>query len=71
MRYSNSREVASDFHVRNHGSIWLLAPVTKAAKVFIDDNVDAQQWFAGSVVIEWRYVETIIRAIDDAGLSIS
>lgn len=69
---ANSRDIFVDFHISDHGSVWLLAPVSKAAKEFVADNIDpGAQWFAGSVVIEWRYVEPIVNAIDDAGLSVS
>lgn len=60
-----------DFHIGDHGSIWLLTPVTEAARSWVAEHIpeDAQRLGRG-IAIEPRYVPDIIDGIIDAGLEI-
>lgn len=60
-----------DFAFRDHGSICLLQPLTRAAAQWVVDNLpgDAQRW-CGAIVIEPRYVEPILLALEGDGFVI-
>jgi hypothetical protein len=61
----------SDFIVENHGSIFLLRPVSHAASQWIDDHIgkdNAYQPHYPTVVIEHRYITNIIEGIVADGL---
>ena len=60
----------TDFVVQNHGSVAVLQPLSTAAREWIDANVQSEgwQWIGGGLSMEPRYVNTIIGAMNDAGL---
>jgi len=60
-----------DVRFTDHGTIVLLEPLTEAAQEWVADNIspDAQTW-AGSIVVEPRYVENIVLGMQDDGLAI-
>jgi poly(3-hydroxyalkanoate) synthetase len=60
-----------DFVLQNEGSICILVPMTKAAQLWIDENIpdDAQRWVSG-VVIEHRYVQDIINGLIAEGYTV-
>ena len=60
-----------DFSLSHHGSISLLHPLTFAARSWVEDHVDPdhQEW-AGSVVVEPRYVADIVAGITADGLEV-
>ena len=61
----------ADFDFANHGSICLITPRTPAAHDWADAFLDEHlTWGQCSVVIEPRYVEDIIRAIIEDGMTI-
>ena len=62
-----------DARFENHGSIWLIRPLTDAARDWIGDNVQAEswQWFGDALSLEPRAVEPVADAMADAGLEIS
>lgn len=63
----------TDFSFANHGSIALLTPRSKAAKAWIDENVeqnDETQYWGTSICIEPRYCGAILEGIMEAGLTI-
>jgi hypothetical protein len=61
----------ADFAVENHGSLFLLYPITPAAFYWIADCLpaDAQKW-GEAVVIEHRFIEGIVAGIKDDGLEV-
>jgi hypothetical protein len=61
----------TDFRLQDHGSIWLLEPCSVAARIWADEHLpdDAQTW-GSSIVIEPRYVGSIITAILNEGYSV-
>lgn len=61
-----------DFKLENHGSLFLLRPLSSAAKVWIGehlptDNPETQFW-GDAIVIEPRYVAPIVDGIIGDGL---
>lgn len=64
--------MAADLLVENHGTIFLLQPMTHAAHAWIVDSTsDDAQWFAGALVVEHRYVGAIVEGAIDAGLVVA
>ena len=59
----------TDFFVQNEGSIFLLHPLTKAAKTWVGTFLpnDAQT-FGRAIVVEHRYIGAIIEGIQGDGL---
>jgi hypothetical protein len=56
-----------DFSFSNHGSICVLTPLTPAGREWFNehlpvDNPETQFW-AGGIVVEWRYIEAIVQGI--------
>jgi hypothetical protein len=63
----------NDFTLYNHGSIVVLTPMTEAARSWMQDNIDvenAQMWGKG-VVVEPRYVGSILDGLTVDGLTVS
>ena len=68
---SPTRSFGPDFRSENHGSLFLLFPLTPSAHSWIEEHLpDDAQWF-DAVVIEHRYIWTILDGIQDAGLAVS
>ena len=61
-----------DVRVMNHGSLFLVHPITKAAEAWLLLNVqsDAQR-FGEAVVVEPRYVSDLVVGMAEAGLRVS
>ena len=69
---SPTRSDAPDFHCENHGSLFLLFPLTASAHSWIEEHLPEDvQWFGNAVVIEHRYVWTILDGIQNAGLAVT
>lgn len=61
----------TDFTLVNHGSISVLTPNTSAAREWVEDHIpDDAQWWCGGVVVEPRYVGSILDGIDVDGLTV-
>lgn len=63
----------NDFTLYNHGSVVVLTPNTKAGKAWMQANIDvenAQVWGKG-VVVEPRYVGSILDGLTAEGLTVS
>jgi hypothetical protein len=63
---------ATDVVVENHGSVCLMTPMSPAARVWVDENVqlDDWQWLGASFVCEPRYVSSLIDGMVDDGLTV-
>jgi len=67
---SGSSPTEPDFICENHGSIFLLRPVSPAAFVWIEENLpDDRLTFGNATVIEPRYVWAILLGLQDDGLT--
>ena len=62
--------VPPDIVITNHGSIMLMRSHTERAMEWVAENVEVQQLFGPSVVVEWRYAGGIAKAAREAGLEV-
>jgi hypothetical protein len=68
---SGSSPTPPDFLVENHGTIFLLQPLTPAANSWIEDNLPEDRiTFGIAVVVEHRYIADIVRAAITDGLEV-
>ena len=66
---SSPTEVETDFLIENHGSIFLLRPLTLAADSWIDQNLsEDRQTLGNAVAVEHRYIADIVRGAQADGL---
>jgi hypothetical protein len=67
---SGSSPTLTDLVFENHGSLFLVRPVSKSAQLWLDENVGDENTltFAGAIVCEPRYVEAIAQGAIEAGL---
>jgi hypothetical protein len=53
-----------DVEVENHGTIFLVRPLTETARDWLDENVsDDAQYFGGALVVEHRYIEDLVEGM--------
>jgi hypothetical protein len=61
----------ADYRLKNHGSLWLVTPTTKAARRHLQERVTSEaQWWAGALVVEPRYVAGLAAALVQNGWSV-
>ena len=62
----------TDLIFENHGSLFLIRPVSQAGKTWLDENVGGENTltFAGALVCEPRYVEAILFGAQSDGLEV-
>jgi hypothetical protein len=61
-----------DALVSEHGSIYLVRPMSDAANAWIDENVqDDAQWFGHSLAVEHRYILALIEGMQASGLNVA
>ena len=67
---SNPSETSSfDLLFENHGSLFLIRPVSSAGQSWLDENIgDDAQTFGSAVVCEPRYVADIFHGASNDGL---
>lgn len=63
----------TDFTIADHGSVFLIRPVSEAARRWLDENIVAEpwQWLGGALAVEHRCARDIIPELIDAGFAIS
>jgi hypothetical protein len=64
-----------DVRLEYHGSLYLLRPLTAAAKQWLLDNIhgtpfDEVTWFGGALVVEPRYVADLLLRLRGDGLRV-
>jgi hypothetical protein len=67
-------KVPVDARFENRGSIWLLRPLTQAARDWMDEHCPADgehQYFGSALVVESRYVASIYDSTCADGLTVS
>jgi hypothetical protein len=68
---SGSSPTESDFVVENHGTIFLLQPLTPAANSWIEENLpEDHMTFGGAVVVEHHYIADIVHGAIADGLEV-
>ena len=62
----------NDLHVENHGSIFLLTPITTKGADWINEHIpqDAMTWAHHSIVVEHRYIADIVNGAIADGLTV-
>ena len=72
VRRLHPSETELDFKLENHGSLFLLRPLSVAAKEWMQQNLPVDspetQFWGDAIVIEWRYVDAIVDGIIGDGL---
>ena len=64
----NHNHTQPDILVRNEGTLFLFCPLTRAAKEWIDANVQSDaQWFGDALVCEPRFAWGLAQGMKDAG----
>jgi hypothetical protein len=67
-----NQTVKADFRVENHGSIFLLRPLSKEGEDWAKSHLpDDAQTFGNAVAVEPRYINDIVNGICDDGLVVS
>ena len=62
----------ADFCVENHGSIFLLRPLSLSADLWVKDHIpEDAQYFGNAVVVEHRYISDIVDGIRNDGLAVA
>jgi hypothetical protein len=60
-----------DVTVENHGSIFLVRPLTDAAKTWIKENVDPEaQYHGDALAVEHKYIQDIVDGMIENGLMV-
>lgn len=62
-----------DFAVENHGSIFLLKPLTPSAVSWLEEHIgkdNGYQPYFPTVVVEHRYLADIVEGIQNDGLAV-
>jgi hypothetical protein len=58
-----------DFEVQNHGSIFLLCPLTESAIEWVDEHLPEDAFtFGRGICVEHRFISDIVRGIQGDGL---
>jgi hypothetical protein len=61
-----------DIQVENHGTLFLLRPLTEAGQTWLEEHtVGETQWFGGALAVEPRYVLDIVLGAQDDGLEVA
>ncbi len=61
----------SDVQVENHGTIFLVRPLSQRANAWIGEHVaEDALFFGGALVVEHRYIQEIVAALVDEGMQV-
>jgi hypothetical protein len=64
----------NDIVIENHGSIFLLRPISKSGREWLDQNIGDQNGFQpywATVAVESRYIADIVNGIQADDLEVS
>jgi hypothetical protein len=63
----------ADATVANHGSIYVLTPISVAAQDWIAKHISdqAMRWGPKGIVVEHRYIDDILVGMNEQGLCVS
>jgi hypothetical protein len=74
LEQSRSEEIRDmSFSISDQGSIFLIRPLTEAARQWLDENVVSEpwQWVRGALCVETRFARDLVVEIEDAGFEIT
>ena len=63
----------NDFEITGGGSVYLLNPVSEAAKIWVEENIGQDNGFQPywpTVVIEHRYIADVVAGIQAEGYTV-
>tara|TARA_R100001530_G_scaffold6526_2_gene7604 strand:- start:287 stop:496 length:210 start_codon:yes stop_codon:yes gene_type:complete len=61
-----------DIQLEDHGSLWLLRPMSEDGTTWLDQNIgDEARMLGAAVVVEPRYVEDITEGMINDGLIVA
>jgi hypothetical protein len=66
-------KIPADFVVENHGSIFLLKPLTPSATSWIEEHIgqdNGYQPYFPTIVVEHRFIADIVAGIQGDGLAV-
>jgi hypothetical protein len=59
-----------DVRLENAGGLFIVQPMTAAAREWIDANVqDDATWWAGGLVVEPGYIVTLLQGMTEGGIT--
>lgn len=60
----------ADFTVEDHGSIFLVQPLSDRALAWLEENLRGEtQWFGRALAVEPRYLNALVEGMLDEGLA--
>jgi hypothetical protein len=65
--------IPPDFALENHGSIFLLKPLTPSATLWVEEHIgqdNGYQPYFPTIVVEPRYIADIVDGIQNDGLAV-
>lgn len=66
---SDSLTTPPDYTVTRYGSLCLLTPLSGACSAILADILgDGCTWYAGALVVEPRYLDALLDALDNEGM---
>lgn len=72
MSYNISSRPLNDLIVWNGGSLMMVRPVSEAGKRWLDETApDNAQFLGDSMAVEWRYIEGVVEAAREDGLTVA
>ena len=72
MKTLRKAQANAGFTFSNHGSIWLCEPKSDRAHDHLSNHLsDEAQWWGRSVVVEPRYVNSLVASLISAGFTVS
>ena len=57
-----------DFTVENHGSIFIVQPLTSRVNDWLHEHTEGT-WFGGGLAVEHRYVADLVQGMLDEGFT--
>lgn len=60
-----------DIRIENHGTLLLFQPLGAAVEAFLHEVAgDDAQWFGRALVVEPRYAQNLVEALQDDGYTV-
>lgn len=64
--------MTGDFHIEDHGTVWLFQPLSEAAKTFLEEEVESGpwQWLGDFLYVDRRPAIALREVLIDEGFSL-
>ena len=61
----------TDVRIENHGSVYLVVPLTEAAREWVKEFVSLDEWQdANHIAVEPRFMDSLHRGLMESGLTV-